>query len=55
MARGFQATKTHCKRGHLYTPETLRISGHKRRCRQCDKEREALKKAERRNQLANLE
>jgi HNH endonuclease len=40
MRRGPNATKTHCKRGHEFTPENTRVVHHKRgwvlrECREC--------------------
>jgi len=31
--------KTHCKRGHEFTEENTRMEGHRRRCRQCERDR----------------
>ena len=43
------AKKTHCKRGHEFTPENTRIefrtTGKVRRCRQCERERNRRRKA----------
>lgn len=43
------AKKTHCKRGHEFTPENTRIevrtTGKVRRCRQCERERSRRRKA----------
>ena len=44
LLRGANATKTHCKHGHEFTPKnTGRIRGH-RRCRACNAESERLRR-----------
>lgn len=35
LMRGAQATKTHCRRGHEYTPENVYINQGKRYCLEC--------------------
>lgn len=42
----FQAAKTHCPKGHEYTPENTGPAGaNGRRCRTCDRERVARRRA----------
>lgn len=33
---GINARKTHCKRGHAFTPDNTRMDGRGRQCRKCD-------------------
>lgn len=39
---GLNAAKTHCSRGHEFTPENTADLGRERSCRQCRKERQEL-------------
>ena len=35
--------RTHCRRGHPFTPENTRIEGRARHCRTCDRERRRVR------------
>lgn len=39
-----QSLRTHCPRGHEYSPENTRVSGRKRFCRACARERAAIQR-----------
>ena len=43
--RSIQSTKTHCKRGHEFTPENTRRKGNARWCRACVPARRRERKA----------
>lgn len=39
MRRGFWASRTHCSKGHEFTPKNTRWNGKQRVCRECDNAR----------------
>lgn len=44
VAGRYNAAKTHCPRGHEYTPENTSHSGGSRRCRTCKRERDRIRR-----------
>ena len=50
--RHFGAAKTHCIRGHEFTPENTRIRKNKRRCRTCERLQDKARRPRRRGKAS---